>query len=395
MTSQPTLSPPSSFSSPIDKLVQSKPCASVNVLSGVEVYKHDLGPGVDGRSSIDETFGKGTIGSTTSSAGRVSGRTQVAKSVVIAFDVSCRARGDFLETRNKHLKLIEVANPILVRKAAEEAELEELVDTVRQMHKELEAYKSEAKVSSWFPAYVEEEFTEDSVIQKTRDVWCGDATGWLNTAEVVDFAMRIARCDDMTVEGVDEVLYDIHARMNALVHERAKNTEEKRGWMNEVAHKIKGYAEVLLDTPCEVQLAVQRASVRATGLHHVNDIQYLASLAPGLSHVAGCNSSCAGSYLPRRAEHEYQSSEPELSVGGSSRSSSPSLSSVPSTPRSSSVGLPEDDRRMSVDEEAAALFKRFEGAPVKRCKQKMGSFGEKKSSKPSRTSGVVVKPAWR
>ncbi|KAG9086335.1 hypothetical protein FS749_003704 [Ceratobasidium sp. UAMH 11750] len=320
-------------------------------------------------------------------------RTRAAKPVVIASNVSCRVRGDFLETRNKPLKPIEIENPILARKAAEEAELEELVEKVRQMHDELEAYKSQPKISCRIPAYVEEEFTKDLgemvVVQKTRDVQGGDVMEWIDAAELVDFAMRVARCDDMTVEGVDEVLYYLYARMNALVLERAKKAEEKTKWMNEVAHKIKEYAEVLLDTPCEVQLAVERASVRTAGLRHANDIQHLASLAPGSSHVAGCDLSCVASYLPRREEHEYQNSEPELSVGGSSRSSSPSLGSIPSTPRLSSVELPDDDLI------AVAPTEQFEGMPVKRCKRKMGNFGEKKGSKSLRTSGVVVRPAWR
>ncbi|KAG8719463.1 hypothetical protein FRC08_002778 [Ceratobasidium sp. 394] len=319
-------------------------------------------------------------------------RTRAAKPVVIASNVSCRVRGDFLETRNKRLKPIEIENPILARKAAEEAELEELVEKVRQMHEELEGYKSQAKISCQIPAYVEEEFTkglgETVVIQKTRDVQGGGVMEWIDTTELADFAIRVARCDDMTVEGVDEVLYYVYARMNALVLERAKKAEEKTKWMNEVAHKIKEYAEVLLDTPCEVQLAVERASVRTAGLRHANNIQRLASLAPGSFHVAGCDLSCVASYLPRPEEHEYQNSEPELSVGGSSRSSSPSLSSIPNTPCLSSVEWPDDELI------AVAPIEQFESMPVKRCKRKMGSFGEK-SSKSLRTSGVVVKPVWR
>ncbi|KAG9079967.1 hypothetical protein FRC06_007235, partial [Ceratobasidium sp. 370] len=133
---QPTPSSSSSFSSPIDKLVKSEPYANVNILTGVEVYKHDF---------IGETFGKNTTGSITSSMGHTNGRTRVARPVVVASNVSCRVKGNFLETRNKRLKPIEITNLILVRKTAEEAELEELVEKVRQMHEQLEAYKSEAK----------------------------------------------------------------------------------------------------------------------------------------------------------------------------------------------------------------------------------------------------------
>jgi hypothetical protein len=59
---------------------------------------------------------------------------------------------------------------------------------------------------------------------------------------------------------------------------------------------------VLLESACEVRLAVERARVRCAGLRRftLEDVAYLALLAPGSSHVVGCDRTCVKSYLPYR-----------------------------------------------------------------------------------------------
>ncbi|QRV72233.1 hypothetical protein RhiJN_00247 [Ceratobasidium sp. AG-Ba] len=330
----PTPQYPSKLSTSIESLVKLKSNTELSEVSNADVYKHDF---------IGGTFGKAAAKSMGTSMGRADGRTQAAKPVVVASNVTCRVRGNLLETRNKVLKTIQVTNPIMAPKSVEEVELKELVEKVRRMYEELERSKNEVKISNRIPAYVEpgfEEFDqEETDIQPTQKLQHHSfQPQWMEITEVVEIATSVTRCDDMTVEGVDEVLRDINIRMNAMVAERAKTIEEQNKWMDEVGEKMKEYAEVLLDSPCEVQLAIERARVRAVGLRRASDAAYLISLSPGSFHVPGCDLACLENYLPRRAtETGYPESEPGLSSG----STSPSLSSAPSTPQSFSTELPQ------------------------------------------------------
>ncbi|KAG9114057.1 hypothetical protein FRC07_007703, partial [Ceratobasidium sp. 392] len=284
---KPILSAASSISS-INDLSKPK-LLDANVVSGVEVYRHDF-----------ETFGKATLKSTTSSVRR---SAPVAKPVVVVSNVTCRGMSTLLETRNKVPVPVQVINPILTRKSAEEAELEELVENVRQMEQDLEAFKHEVNASTRLSALVREISTEDidenvvvREIEKTESIQHSSVQpSWIDATETFRFAMRVVHCEDMTDEGVDEVLYQIFSRMSVLVFERAENTEEQKQFMDEAVYKIKEYAEVLLATPREVELAVERVCVRIADSYYAEEVEYLAPLSQS---TPTCDLLCVGSHLP-------------------------------------------------------------------------------------------------
>ncbi|CAE6436028.1 unnamed protein product, partial [Rhizoctonia solani] len=170
--------------------------------------------------------------------------------------------------------------------------------------------------------------------------------GWIDPVKEAEIALDIARCE-MTVEDVDNLLARIYIEMNRLVVVHAKNKEERKRMALEVSTRIREYAGILLESECEVRLAVERARAKSVIAKRFTprDAEYLASLTPGSSHIPSCDGSCVSSYLPHRMEGNSQDEfMPELARSEGSGSSTPS--EIPSTPRTLTTELEPDIRTM-------------------------------------------------
>ncbi|CCO30898.1 hypothetical protein BN14_04931 [Rhizoctonia solani AG-1 IB] len=219
---------------------------------------------------------------------------------------------------------------------------------------------------------------------------------WIDMIREGEIALDIARCE-MTVEDVDDLLTRLYIQTNRLAAAHAKSKEDKKRMALEVSAKIKEYAEVLLESPCEVRLAVERARVRSVVAKRFtpSDAEYFVSLSPGSSHVLGCDGSCVSSYLPHRVgEKSEVGSEPELIVSEGSRCSTPS--EVPNTPRVSISELQEEleirtiaDELNSVDVRPAEAVTIKSQAIERKVVAKVGPV-----RKVTKVKGGA-KPAWR
>ncbi|CAE7233124.1 unnamed protein product [Rhizoctonia solani] len=205
-------------------------------------------------------------------------------------------------------------------------------------------------------------FDEGDGVQTEEDPVPLDA--WIDPVMEAEIALDVARCE-MTVEDVDDLLTRLYIDLNRLVVLRAKNKEGRKRMAREVSVRIKEYAGVLLESQCEVRLAVERARVRSVVVKRFtpSDAKYLASLSPGSSHIPNCDESCVSSYLPHRiAENGRDGSIPELTRSEGSMCSTPS--EIPSTPRASTTEPQEELEITIVSEETPAEVKSVQVVPV-------------------------------
>ncbi|KAH7338564.1 hypothetical protein B0J17DRAFT_705959 [Rhizoctonia solani] len=239
--------------------------------------------------------------------------------------VECATKQGVLQARVKmDLELVAAGHPVLrsVAQKVERGEADELMDQVLKM--------------------LEEALFEDGLddgIEAEEDPAFRDT--WFDPAKEAGIALEIARCE-MTIEGVDDLLARLYIELNHLAVMHAKNEERERMAL-EVSEKIKEYAEVLLESECEIRLAVERARVKSvvTKQFTASDAEYLASLTPGSSHILNCDRSCASTYLLHRVTEKNEFGlVPELIMSEDSRCSTPS--EVPSTPRASINELQEE-----------------------------------------------------
>ncbi|CAE6499474.1 unnamed protein product [Rhizoctonia solani] len=303
--------------------------------------------------------------------------------------VECARKEGVLQAHaKKEWELVAAKHPIassMVRKA-ERGEADELMDKVLRMFEdidEMEKFRLQLRVA------VYDEDPGDGVQVKEDPT---PLNRWIDSAKEAEIALDIARCE-MTIEDVDDLLTRLYIEMNYLVVVHATNKEERKRMAVEVSARIKEYAEVLLESQCEIRLAVERARVRSVVAKRFtpSDAEYLASLTPGSSHIPSCDRSCVSSYLLHRvAENSEDESIPELTRSEASRCSTPS--EVPSTPRASITELQAEPSIIITSEEV----KPVEVVPVK--SQKMADSNMVANRAPVRKATTVTgggKPTWR
>ncbi|CAE6346451.1 unnamed protein product [Rhizoctonia solani] len=267
--------------------------------------------------------------------------------------VECTPNGAVLQARiKKDLEFVAAKNPILrsITQIIERDEEDELMNKVLKLFEEVEEMEK-FKLQLQVPIFDED--LGDEVQARADIVPLGT---WIDAVKEAEIALDIARCE-MTVEDVDDLLTRLYIDMNRLVAIHAKNTEDRKRMALEVSAKIKEYAEVLLESPCEIRLAVDRARLRSVVAKRFTpgDAEYLASLGPGSSHALGCDGGCISSYLPHRiGEKSEVGSEPELITSEGSRCSTPS--EAPNTPRVSISELQGEPEIVAMAEEINPIY---------------------------------------
>ncbi|ELU38017.1 hypothetical protein AG1IA_07950 [Rhizoctonia solani AG-1 IA] len=240
----------------------------------------------------------------------------------------------------KDLELVAAKNPILrsITQRIELGEADELMNKVLKMFEEIEEMEK-------FRLHLRATFHEDLGDGVQARVDPIPLENWIDMIKEVEIALDIVRCE-MTVEDVDDLLTRLYIEMNRLAAVYAKSKEDRKRIALKVSAKIKEYAEVLLESPCEVRLAVERARVRSVvaKCFTPSDAEYLALLSPGSSHIP----SFAGSDTIISV-----GSEPDLILNEGSRCSTPS--EVPNTPRVSISELQEDPGIMPMAEEPIGM----------------------------------------
>ncbi|CAE6458733.1 unnamed protein product [Rhizoctonia solani] len=301
--------------------------------------------------------------------------------------VECAPNGGVLQAKvKKDLKLVSAKHPILrsVAQNVEHGETDELMDKVLKMLKELdemEKFRLQLRV----PAF-DEELGDGVQVEEDHP-----PSAWIDASKEAEIALDIARCE-MILEDVDDLLTRLYIELNRLVVMHARNKEERKRMALEVSTRIKEYAGVLLESECEIRLAVERARVRSVVAKRFtpSDVHYLASLTPGSLHVPNCDGSCAASYLPRRvAEKNEAELVPELARSEGSRCSTPS--EVLNTPRASIAELQDELGIMIIAEEA-----KQEVVPTK-SKRRFGPNMVDRNTPVRKTikASGSGKPAWR
>ncbi|KAG8706578.1 hypothetical protein FRC11_008115 [Ceratobasidium sp. 423] len=299
--------------------------------------------------------------------------------------IECAPNGGVLQARvKKDLELVTAKHPIprCMAQRVERGEADELMDKILKMFKELDEMKK-FRLQLRVPAF-DEDLGDGVQVEDDPPL-----DTWVDAAKEAEIALDIARCE-MTVEDVDDLLTRLYIELNRFVVMHARNKEERKRMALEVSTRIKEYAEVLLESECEIRLAVERARVKSVVAKRFtpSDVQYLASLTPGSSHVPSCDGSCVSSYLPHRvAETSEVEPVPELARSEGSRCSTPS--EVPSTPRASTAELQEEPGIIIISEET-----RKEVMPAKSRKTHDPTVSKKM---PVRKATKVAggKPAWR
>ncbi|EUC53743.1 hypothetical protein RSOL_016760 [Rhizoctonia solani AG-3 Rhs1AP] len=254
--------------------------------------------------------------------------------------VECAPMEGVLQARvDVELGLATANHPIVrpMARGTQRGEVDELMDKALRMFEEIEEMRK-FRLQLRVPMFDED--LSDAVPVK-EDPTPFDT--WIDPVKEAEIALDVARCD-MTVEDVDDLLTRLYIEMNRLVVVRAHDKEERRRMAREVSARIREYAGVLLESQCEILLAIERARVRSVVAKRftLGDAGYLASLTPGSSHIPSCDGSCVLSYLPHRiAENSQDGSTPDLIESEGSRCSTPSES--PSTPRASMAELQEPD----------------------------------------------------
>ncbi|CUA76590.1 hypothetical protein RSOLAG22IIIB_12380 [Rhizoctonia solani] len=236
--------------------------------------------------------------------------------------VECASKQGVLQARVKGPEPPAAKQPIVrsVARKAERGEADELTEKVLDMFEEINGFS--------VPIF-DENSGED----------CIPLSRWIEPVKEAEIALDIARCE-MTVEDVDDLLARIYIEMNRLVVVHAKNKEQKKRMALEVSTRIREYAGILLESECEVRLAVERARAKSVIAKRFtpSDAEYLASLTPGSSHIPSCDGSCVSSYLPHRMEGNDQDEFiPELARSEGSGCST--ASEIPSTPRTLTTEL--------------------------------------------------------
>ncbi|CAE6438230.1 unnamed protein product [Rhizoctonia solani] len=262
--------------------------------------------------------------------------------------VECTTKQGILQARMKEdMGLVAVKYPIIrsVTRQIERDEADELMEKVMEifndMH-EMERYRRQLRV----PAFDED--LEAEIEYEEDPIYISSHTR-LDTAKEAEIALDIARCE-MTADDVDELLARLYTELNRRAVQHGESKEERKRLALEVSAKIKEYAKVLLESECEIRLAVERARLRSVVAKRFtsSDAQYLALLAPGSSHIPTCDGSCMSTFLPHRLEKNEFGQVPELTTSEGSRCSTPS--EVPSTPRAPIDELEEEPDVMVIYE---------------------------------------------
>ncbi|QRW21963.1 hypothetical protein RhiXN_09550 [Rhizoctonia solani] len=310
-------------------------------------------------------------------------------------EVECAPNRGVLQARTKKdLELVAAKNPILrsITQRIELGEADELMNKVLKMFEEIEEMEKFRLQLQALRATFHEDLG-DGVQARVDPI---PLENWIDMIKEVEIALDIVRCE-MTVEDVDDLLTRLYIEMNRLAAVYAKSKEDRKRIALKVSAKIKEYAEVLLESPCEVRLAVERARVRSVvaKCFTPSDAEYLALLSPGSSHIPSCDRSCVLSYLPYRVlERSEVGSEPDLILNEGSRCSTPS--EVPNTPRVSISELQEDPGIMPMAEEPIGMNMRRLDVVVVKSKRierrETAKVGQVR--KMAKVTGGG-KPAWR
>ncbi|CAE6422604.1 unnamed protein product [Rhizoctonia solani] len=296
--------------------------------------------------------------------------------------VECTTEQGILQARMKEdMGLVAVKYPIIrsVTRQIERDEADELMEKVMEIFKdihEVERFRLQLRL----PAFDED---LDAEIEADKDPIHISSHRWLDPAKEADIALDIARCE-MTAEDVDELLARLYAELNrrAVLH---GESEERKRLALEVSAKIKEYAKVLLESECEIRLAVERARLRSvvTKRFTSSDAEYLALLTPGSSHIPTCDGSCMSTFLPQRVEKNEFGQVPELTTSEGSRCSTPS--EVPSTPRAPIDELEEEPDVMVI----------YEPMPVEVASAKFNMMAKRIPARKVIKMARGGKPVWR
>ncbi|KDN42387.1 hypothetical protein RSAG8_06878, partial [Rhizoctonia solani AG-8 WAC10335] len=225
-------------------------CSVEAVETAVEVTKTPVG-------AVTEVVGKQAAGASEKTMAETMRSTRTT--VFQMFQPLARSSKVQVEARaEKEWELVAAKHPIassMVRKA-ERGEADESMDKVSRMFEdidEMEQFRLQLRVA------VYDEDPGDGVQVKEDPT---PLNRWIDSAKEAEIALDIARCE-MTIEDVDDLLTRLYIEMNCLVVVHATSKEERKRMAAEVSARIKEYAEVLLESQCEIRLAVERARVRS------------------------------------------------------------------------------------------------------------------------------------